>query len=264
MLSRCSFAALVIGAPALALGESTPVPPPRPPEISRPSVPERTHGVEHPLPPERPASAAPSPALPSASNPPSQPRVASEQDLATCKLLLDGGSVVAQPLPPIHDGDVCGIDAPVALQAIVVEGGRRVRIEPAPRLRCDLAATLARWLSEDVMPGLSSRGLKLEAVITADAYSCRTRNHVEGAKLSEHAHGNAVDIDAFVFEGGRHVALTNAEAAPFVSDVRASACARFATILGPGSDAFHNNHIHLDLEDRRTHGTLCQWRLPGT
>jgi hypothetical protein len=41
--------------------------------------------------------------------------------------------------------------------------------------------------------------------------------------------------------------------------VRASACAHFATVLGPGSDSEHAEHVHVDLEPRRNDYKLCEW-----
>jgi hypothetical protein len=44
--------------------------------------------------------------------------------------------------------------------------------------------------------------------------------------------------------------------------MRRSACARFTTVLGPGSDGYHENHFHVDLAQRRGDYRLCQWNLP--
>ena len=38
-----------------------------------------------------------------------------------------------------------------------------------------------------------------------------------------------------------------------------SACTRFSTVLGPGSDGYHEDHIHLDLMERRNNYRICQW-----
>ena len=38
-----------------------------------------------------------------------------------------------------------------------------------------------------------------------------------------------------------------------------SACTRFSTVLGPGSDWYHEDHIHLDLMERRNNYRICQW-----
>jgi hypothetical protein len=32
-------------------------------------------------------------------------------------------------------------------------------------------------------------------------------------------------------------------------------------VLGPGSDGYHEEHIHLDLAERRNGYKLCQWEL---
>ena len=36
------------------------------------------------------------------------------------------------------------------------------------------------------------------------------------------------------------------------------------TVLGPGSDGYHEEHIHLDLAERRNNYKVCQWdvRVP--
>jgi Extensin-like protein C-terminus len=41
--------------------------------------------------------------------------------------------------------------------------------------------------------------------------------------------------------------------------LRTSTCARFSTVLGPGSDGYHEEHIHLDLAERRGGYKMCQW-----
>lgn len=217
-----------------------PTPPPRPGDLSSPAV------------PQSPEAAAPAPAP--------VPPEELEKDAATCRQLLDSGTVVAHVIAPIRGPGECGIAAPVSLEAIVI-GDKRVALDPAPSIRCDLAATLARWIIEDVDPALSAQGLRLERVTNANAYSCRSRNHVFGAKLSEHGKGNAIDLDSLIVSPARRINLTAPESAPLATLLKTSACARFATVLGPGSDGYHNSHIHVDLEDRRSHGALCQWNL---
>ena len=43
--------------------------------------------------------------------------------------------------------------------------------------------------------------------------------------------------------------------------VLGTVCARFATVLGPGSDWYHEDHIHLDLAPRRGGFKICQWNV---
>src|SRR6201999_3236135 len=90
----------------------------------------------------------------------------------------------------------------------------------------------------------------------------RPRNRVPGAKISEHGKGNALDVGSIKLGNGGQFKLTD----PLVSRsfreaMRASACARFTTVLGPGSDGYHNDHIHLDLAERSRGYRICQWNV---
>jgi len=51
----------------------------------------------------------------------------------------------------------------------------------------------------------------------------------------------------------------------FREGLRKSTCARFHTVLGPGSDGYHEDHVHVDLAERRSGYRMCQWdvREPG-
>ena len=51
----------------------------------------------------------------------------------------------------------------------------------------------------------------------------------------------------------------------FRERLRKTTCARFSTVLGPGSDGYHENHVHVDLAERAGGHRMCQWevREPG-
>jgi hypothetical protein len=56
------------------------------------------------------------------------------------------------------------------------------------------------------------------------------------------------------------VGLTDLHAAKnFREGLRQATCARFSTVLGPGSDGQHENHIHVDMIERRNGYRICQW-----
>jgi hypothetical protein len=40
--------------------------------------------------------------------------------------------------------------------------------------------------------------------------------------------------------------------------VEAAACQQFSTVLAPGSNAYHYNHIHVDLMRRASQRVICQ------
>jgi hypothetical protein len=113
---------------------------------------------------------------------------------------------------------------------------------------------LGAWLSEVVVPLADSLlGSPVEAVITGPGYQCRRRGD---GRLSEHAFGNAADLSAIRLMDGRTIQverLTDADGTEgeFLRAISASACGYFTTVLGPGSDAAHLRHLHVDLAERR-------------
>ncbi len=243
------------------LPSAVPLPAPRPEENGPPAPPVSAEPraafgpplpsvpLAPPLPPVPPAPAplpAPLPPLP-------------EPDLA-CADLLAGGKVVARPQPTVSGADGCGIATPVMLDAVVLKSGLKVPLTPPPLIRCDLAVQLADWLRDDVATATLDDG-DLLGVADAAGYVCRTRDWIAGARLSEHARGNAVDIVGFRFTK-RAIALKQADAHAFWTSLKISACARFSTVLGPGSDGFHEDNLHLDLERRHSGFRLCHWDVP--
>ena len=81
-----------------------------------------------------------------------------------------------------------------------------------------------------------------------DSFECRGRNRVVGAKLSEHGLANALDVRGLKFANGRSLSLTDRILPRETREnLLHSVCTRFTTVLGPGSDWYHEDHIHLDL-----------------
>jgi hypothetical protein len=165
-----------------------------------------------------------------------------------------------EPMPRLIGPESCGGEDMVRLDAVTRSGGVRIDLKPAPVLRCTFAESVAAWLRDEVAPRVEKLGAALRAVETYDSYECRGRNRVPGAKLSEHGKGNAVDLRSFILADGRVVALTDVSVAKdFRDELRESACHRFTTVLGPGSDSAHESHIHVDLIERRGGYRMCQW-----
>jgi hypothetical protein len=189
-----------------------------------------------------------------------------------------GGSEVAAPPAPsacqvrlakvatfqalgtlIGAGD-CGASDAVQLQAVVLPDQTKVAVTPPATLRCPMAEQVADWLRDDVAPALAESGPPLRVLDNFDSYECRGRNRVRAAALSEHGRADALDVRGFRLADGREINLTDIGVAKDLRQkIRASACARFSTVLGPGSDGYHEEHVHLDLADRRNGYKLCQW-----
>jgi hypothetical protein len=166
---------------------------------------------------------------------------------------------VIAPIPRLIGPGQCGGRDMVSLEAVWLTDGAHVEIKPAPVLTCEMAGTFATWLREDVAPRLTKLASELHSVENYDDYECRTRNRVIGAKPSNHGNGIAIDVRSFTLADGRVLGLTDVTAPKDLRlFLRASACQRFTTVLGPGAP-YHDGHIHLDT-DQRYHGyRICQW-----
>ncbi|MDR4306100.1 extensin family protein [Chelatococcus sambhunathii] len=226
-----------------------------------------------PLPPRRPgdASAGDLAALePEAPQPPpgptapdiALPNVPHEED-ADCRALADEGVADADRIPPIDGPGVCGGGPLVLLKSVKRPDGGEIRIHPAATLRCAMARELAAFVRDDVAGAAQASELQLKQVDIAGSFQCRGRNGAAGGKMSEHGRANAVDVSGFAFADGKSLGVFAPELPkPMTDRLKASACGRFSTVLGPGSDGHHETHLHLDLQPRRSKSKLCQWDEP--
>ena len=179
-----------------------------------------------------------------------------------CQLRVTADIAVIEPLRHITGAGGCGIEDPVRLLAVMTKDKVRVAITPAATLRCTLAEALAHWIREDVAPISATLGAPLGGVANFDSYECRGRNRAVGGKISEHGKGNAIDIRSVTLANGKSYELTDIAVAKEMRErLKASACARFTTVLGPASDGFHENHVHVDLAERRSGYRICQWAV---
>ena len=89
------------------------------------------------------------------------------------------------------------------------------------------------------------------------------------AHISEHAFGNALDIAEFELADGRKVSVQYGwhgapEVQGFMHDVQGAACEEFSTVLAPGANIYHYNHIHVDLMRRSSGRSICEpAAIPG-
>ncbi len=219
------------------LSEPVPLPPPRPSELPRPDAVPSGESAK----PSTPETEAPV--------------------ISACRQRLTSELAIYRPLPPISGPGECGADDVLELQAVVLPDKTRASVKPPATLRCTMAEALVHWVREDVVPVVSGLG-PLREIDNFDSFECRGRNRVAGAKVSEHGHANAIDVRSFKLGGGASLILTDAAAAKDLrTELRRSGCARFTTVLGPGSDSYHENHIHLDLIQRRNGYRICQWDI---
>jgi hypothetical protein len=234
--------------------QGPPLPPPRPADLASGPAPTPPVTPAVPMPPLPPTP----PAAINASPPPAP--FVPEPD-PTCPAVLQSKDIVVAAAAAVSGPNGCGIATPVTLSAVVLTDGTKVPFEPPSLIRCDLAETLGAWFREDVAPALRASG-GLAKILGSGGYECRNRDHLVSAKLSEHAKGNALDLRGFVLRNGQTILIEKDAPQPaFLTQVRATACVRFRTVLGPGGDVFHETHLHVDLEQRHHDFRICEWNV---
>lgn len=181
---------------------------------------------------------------------------------SACRLGLTEDIAIAPSLPPIRGPGACGGEDIVRLEAVVLPDARRVPLKPAATMRCTMAARVADWVRSDLAPIAARLKTAVGELDNFDSFDCRGRNRVAGARLSEHGRANALDVRGIKLANGQTIALTERTTPREVREsVLQSVCARFTTVLGPGSDGYHEDHVHLDLAERRGGYRLCQWHI---
>jgi hypothetical protein len=182
--------------------------------------------------------------------------------VSACQLRLSAARVSFKSLGTISDRGGCGGPDIVELERVALHDRTEVAIEPPATLRCETAESIASFVQSALAPAVASAGGQLVAIDNFDSYECRGRNRVAGAKLSEHGRANALDIHALRLRDGRILHPTDdAVALSFRQAMKTAACARFTTVLGPGSDGYHEDHVHVDLAERASGYRICQWDL---
>ncbi len=139
-----------------------------------------------------------------------------------------------------------------------------VTLKPAATLACPIVSALDRWIADAVQPAaVRWFGARVVEIKQISAYSCRGMNGNPRAHISEHAFGNALDIAGFTLADGRYISVQHGwkglpEEQGFLRDVEGAACREFTTVLAPGANIYHYNHIHVDLMRRSSGRSICK------
>lgn len=245
-----------------AAAEDIPVPRQKPAHAAGPQQPIV------PVPRPKPGSQEPRVARTSAAWPGTSgewPAAAVQEARADCDDLLRGLNVIYKPLPPIGREGGCGAPAPVEVSFLA-----GADVVPPATMNCVMAKQLHEWMVRAVQPAAKAK-LKTSVTVirNASSYVCRSRNGLAGGKLSEHGRANAFDMSGFAFAksggveigegwGGILQSIGLSRSGSFLEQIRAEACRYFTTVLGPGSDAYHGDHFHVDAIQRKHGGRICK------
>lgn len=196
-----------------------------------------------------------------AETPPPPPLVKEDpQELQACLADLKAIGAKFETTDPINEGNGCGIENPIDVAEVLpgVDLG-------GATMRCKTALTMAHWLKDTVQPAMTIAmpGRKITGLVPGSTYQCRLRNSAATGKISEHARGNAYDVAAFKLDNGERIEMkprtedSTLEGA-FQRTATAGACLHFTTVLSPGSDEAHEDHLHLDILERNGGYRYCR------
>jgi len=188
---------------------------------------------------------------------PSAPLATEPEDTA-CLARLKALGVAFTREPAIEPDGTCSVPHPLKVTAL----GSGVAITPEATFNCRTAEALALWVRDVLVPDARRLlGAVPTGIVHDSTYVCRTRNNEPGAKLSEHAHANAVDVASIGLAGRATFEIGNWPPSEpegrFQAAIRKGSCATFTTVLGPRSNASHATHLHFDMAQRRGGYRLC-------
>ena len=176
-------------------------------------------------------------------------------------------SHAARQLRPAYNAPVYQPPPQRALPALGAEHDGRITpaaVTPPATLACPMVSALDRWVSEGVQPAaLHWFGTQVTEIRQIGSYSCREMVGSGTSSMSEHAFGDALDIAGFTLADGRKITVKDGwhgtpEEQGFLHDVQLYACETFTTVLAPGYNVYHYDHIHVDLMRRRAGYRPCR------
>jgi hypothetical protein len=179
----------------------------------------------------------------------------------SCRRELKRMGVVFTDKPPISNGPSCQVPYPISLQGLSGDIG----VKPAVTLNCQVTLAFAKWVKNELAPSARFRYWSgVRTVVPLGGYSCRRMNNSNQRynPMSEHAHGNAIDVGKFVLKNGHEIdvrkkGLFSYREGRLLKAVRSDSCKYFNTVLGPGSNPEHWNHFHFDLRSRKSGKIYC-------
>lgn len=171
-----------------------------------------------------------------------------------CLATLGRSDANFTPLPDQYYGAGCSALNAVKLVSLRGEAAS-MGVTNLGAVTCPLAQTFAAWARFGVDRAAQQiLGSPLARIETMGSYNCRT---VAGRdRMSGHATASAIDVSAFILADGRRISVLRdwGSASPqtraFLETVHASACKRFGTTLGPGYNAAHRDHFHVELSGK--------------
>ena len=143
----------------------------------------------------------------------------------------------------------CGVEDPVKVTSIA-----GIAFSQPATIDCATAIATKKWIEKGLRPAFGNR--EVVQIHIYGSYMCRTRNNQRGAKISEHGRGKAIDIAGFILSDGKEWTVAR-DYNKTIRKAQKAACGIFGTTLGPGSDGYHEDHLHFDTASHGN-GAYCR------
>jgi hypothetical protein len=169
-----------------------------------------------------------------------------------CLDTLEQAAIQALALPDHEAAPGCPLRNVVRLSRMGVELGSPLT------LSCRAAVSLALWERHVLMPAAQRlMGSPLQRLEHLGSFACRPVYGRVGARTSQHASADALDVAGFRLADGRRITVAGhwrtdggADAqtpeARFLRAAHRGACRFFDGVLGPDHNAAHADHLHVD------------------
>lgn len=181
-------------------------------------------------------------------------------DDALCISSLREAGLRFSPLPERTPVQGCGLS-----NAVRLEAGHSLQLSRPTVLSCRAALSFALWERHGLQPAAQAElGQRVARIEHMGSYACRDINTGDGratGRRSRHATADALDVSGFTLADGRRIqllrdaphpwddatALARDADARFLHAAHAGACRAFDGTLGPGYNAAHRDHFHLEV-----------------
>lgn len=118
---------------------------------------------------------------------------------------------------------------------------------------CPLALSSTMFIHHTAVPQAQLLvGSKLKRINHLGSYACRNIYNRPGARLSEHASADALDISGFGFANQQQITVlkgwrSEGKGQDYLHAVFESGCPYFGNALGPEYNAAHADHFHFGM-----------------
>ena len=137
-----------------------------------------------------------------------------------------------------------------------------MEVTPNATLACPIVSALDQWIGQAVQPAaMRWFGQPVAEIKQISAYSCRGMNGQPGASIPNTPSAMRSTSRPSRWPTGARWSCDGWNGAPeeqgFLRDMQGAACQQFTTVLAPGSNRFHYDHIHVDLMRRAGGHQIC-------